>query len=64
MVAHDLGALYIASLVAGCLLTGAIAVVRLEPQLSPEVNGVRTRRVDDPAELSSASAKTISAATD
>ena len=64
MVDHDLGALYIASLVAGCLLCGAIAVVRLEPQLSPEVNGVRPRRVDDPAELSSASAKTISAATD
>lgn len=64
MVDHDLGALYIGSLVVGCLLTGAIAVVRLEPQLSPEVNGVRPRRVDDPAELSSASAKTISAATD
>ncbi|GAA1165326.1 MFS transporter [Nocardioides aquiterrae] len=64
LVDHDLGALYIASLVAGCLLTGVIAVVRLEPQLSPEVNGVRPRLVDDPGELSSASAKTISAATD
>lgn len=64
LVDHDLGALYIASLVAGCLLCGAIAVVRLEPQLSPEVNGVRPRRVDDPGEISSASSKTISAATD
>jgi MFS family permease len=64
MVAHDLGALYIASLVVGCLACGAIAVLRLEPQLSAEVNGVRTRLVDDPAELSSQSAKTISAATD
>jgi MFS family permease len=64
MVDHGLGALYIGSLMVGCLLTGAIAVVRLEPQLSPEVNGVRSRRVDDPAEISSQSAKTISAATD
>ena len=65
MVAHDLGALYIASLVVGCLLCGAIAVLRLEPQLSPEVNGVRARTTPlDPNELSSASTKTISAATD
>lgn len=64
MVDHGLGAFYIASLVAGCLLTGVIAVVRLEPQLTPEVNGVRKREVDDPAEISSTSAKTISAATD
>ena len=64
MVDHDLGALYIASLVVGCLLCGAIAILRLEPQLAPEVNGVRKRVVDDPAELSSQSAKTITAATD
>lgn len=64
LVAHDLGAVYIGSLVAGCLLCGAIAVVRLEPQLSPEVNGVRAPRGLDPQELSAASAKTISAATD
>lgn len=64
MVDHDLGALYIGSLVAGCLLTAVIAVRRLEPQLTPEVNGVRERRTDDPGEISSASAKTISAATD
>ncbi|GAB2451228.1 MFS transporter [Nocardioides hungaricus] len=64
LVDRGLGALYIASLVAGCLLCAVIAVARLEPQLSPEVNGVRARRTDDPAELSSTSAKTISAATD
>lgn len=64
LVDHGLGAVYIASLVAGCLLCAVIAVARLEPQLSPEVNGVRGRRVDDPGELSSTSAKTISAATD
>jgi MFS family permease len=64
LVDHGLGAVYIASLIAGCLLCAVIAVVRLEPQLSPEVNGVRHRTVDDPAEISSSSSKTISAATD
>ena len=64
MIDHDLGALYVASLVVGCLLVGVLAVVRLEPRLSPEVNGVRRRTVDDPAEISSSSSKTISAATD
>ncbi|WP_395659960.1 MFS transporter [Nocardioides sp.] len=64
LVAHDLGALYIGSLVIGCLLCGVIAVVRLEPQLTPAVNGVRAPTRLDPQELSSASAKTISAATD
>lgn len=64
LIDHDLGAVYIASLVAGCVLCAVIAVARLEPQLSPEVNGVRSRRADDPGELSSTSAKTISAATD
>ncbi|MGB0098830.1 MAG: MFS transporter [Nocardioides sp.] len=64
LVAHDLGAVYIGSLVVGCVLCAAISVLRLEPQLTPEVNGVRARQVDDPGELSSSSAKTISAATD
>ena len=65
MVDHDLGALYIASLVVGCLLCGVISVVRLEPQLTPEVNGVRDRTTRlEPNELSSSSAKTISGATD
>jgi MFS family permease len=65
LVGHGLGSVYIGSLVAGCLLCGVIAVLRLEPQLDPAVNGVRPRRADlDRNELSSASAKTISAATD
>lgn len=41
LIGHGLDTVYIGTLVAGCLLCGAIAVVRLEPQLSPEVNGVR-----------------------
>lgn len=64
MIDHGLSALYIATLVAGCLLCAVISIARLEPQLTPEVNGVRNRTADDPGELSSSSAKTISAATD
>lgn len=41
LVGQGLGSVYIASLVVGCLLCGALAVLRLEPQLTPEVNGVR-----------------------
>jgi MFS family permease len=41
LIGHGLDSVYIGSLVAGCLLCGVLAVVRLEPQLSPEVNGVR-----------------------
>jgi MFS family permease len=40
LVGHALGEVYIGMLVAGCLLCGALAVARLEPQLSPRVNGV------------------------
>jgi MFS family permease len=43
LVGHALGEVYIGVLVVGCLLVGAIAVLRLEPQLDPEVNGVRSR---------------------
>jgi MFS family permease len=65
LVAHGLGSVYIGSLVVGCLLCGVIAVRRLEPQLAPEVNGVRPRTADlDPQELSSAATKTISSPTD
>ena len=64
LVGHGLGNVYIGSLVAGLPGLWAISLLRLEPQLPPAVNGVRARRVDDPAELSSQSAKTISAATD
>src|SRR3954451_5509410 len=49
LVGHGLGSVYIGSLVVGCLLLGVFAVVRLEPQLDPEVNGVRTAPVPDPA---------------
>lgn len=41
LVGHGLGSVYIGSLILGCLLCGALAVARLEPQLTPEVNGVR-----------------------
>ena len=65
LVAHGLGSVYIGSLVVGCLLCGAIAVRRLEPQLAPEVNGVRGRTDDlDPQELSSTATKTLSSPTD
>jgi MFS family permease len=68
LVAHGLGPVYIGSLVVGCLLCGVIAVRRLEPQLPAEVNGVHARTDAaaelDPAELSSASAKTLSSPTD
>src|SRR4051812_297253 len=41
LVGRHLGDAYIAILIVGCLLVGALAVFRLEPQLSPETNGVR-----------------------
>lgn len=39
LIGAGLGWLYVALLVAGCALVGVLAVVRLEPQLSPDVNG-------------------------
>jgi MFS family permease len=41
LIGHHLASTYIASLVVGSLLVGAYAILRLEPQLTPEVNGVR-----------------------
>jgi len=41
LIGHGLATGYISVLVVGALLLGAIAVFRLEPQLSPEVNGLR-----------------------
>jgi MFS family permease len=41
LIGHHLSGLYVGSLVVGCLLVGVVAVVRLEPQLSPQVNGQR-----------------------
>jgi MFS family permease len=48
LVGHGLGSVYIGSLVVGCLLCGFLAVARLEPQLSPAVNGVRTPPPETP----------------
>ena len=39
LIGHQLNAAYIGSLVLGCCALGVLAVVRLEPQLSPLVNG-------------------------
>jgi MFS family permease len=41
LIGHALGNAYIGLLVVGCLVCGVVAVVRLEPQLDPSVNGVR-----------------------
>jgi MFS family permease len=41
LVGHHLDTAYIGMLVVGSVLVGAYAIVRLEPQLPPEVNGVR-----------------------
>ena len=40
LIGHALGSVYIGLLVAGCLVCAALAVLRLEPQLTPQVNGV------------------------
>ena len=40
LIGEALGEVYIGMLVAGSLLCGALAIARLEPQLSPRVNGV------------------------
>lgn len=42
LIGHHLGEVYIGVLVLGCLLAAALAVLRLEPQLTPEANGVRS----------------------
>ena len=42
LIGHHLGNVYVGSLVVGSLVVGALAIARLEPQLPPEVNGVRT----------------------
>jgi MFS family permease len=51
LVGHHLGNVYIAVLVAGCLLVGVLSVLRLEPQLTPAANGVRSPApADEPAD--------------
>ena len=41
LIGHALGDVYIGLLVVGCLVCGLVAIARLEPQLDPQVNGVR-----------------------
>ena len=41
LIGHALGDVYIGLLVVGCLLVRPGRIARLEPQLPPEVNGVR-----------------------
>ncbi len=41
LIGHHLDSIYIGTLVVGCLLLGVLAIARLEPQLPPNVNGVR-----------------------
>ncbi len=41
LIGHALGNVYIGLLVVGCLVCGLVAIARLEPQLTPAVNGVR-----------------------
>jgi MFS family permease len=41
LIGHALGSVYIGLLVAGCLVCGLVAIARLEPQLTPQINGVR-----------------------
>ncbi len=41
LIGRALGEVYIGLLVAGCLVCGLVAIARLEPQLDPQVNGVR-----------------------
>jgi MFS family permease len=41
LIGHALGNVYIGLLVVGSLLTGLVAIARLEPRLDPDVNGVR-----------------------
>lgn len=43
LIGHQLHSVYIGSLVVGCVLLGVLAIVRLEPQLPPGVNGIRRR---------------------
>ncbi|GCD90798.1 MFS transporter [Nocardioides sp. LS1] len=52
LVGHHLGNVYIGLLVAGALVCGALAVLHVEPQLPPAVNGVRpptTADAEEPA---------------
>jgi MFS family permease len=41
LIGHGLNSVYIATIVVGSLFVGVVAVARVEPLLTPEVNGVR-----------------------
>jgi MFS family permease len=45
LIGHGLGSAYITALVAGSLLLGALAILRLEPQLPDHVNGLPAKRL-------------------
>jgi hypothetical protein len=51
LIGHALGSVHIGLLVVGCLVCGLLAVARLEPQLTPQVNGVRDDEPDGDGEL-------------
>lgn len=47
LIDHDAGEIYIGLLVAGCLLVGALSVMRLERQLPEGLNGVKLPEPDE-----------------
>jgi MFS family permease len=51
LVGHHLGSVYVGMLVAGSLVCGALAVLHVEPQLPPGVNGVRVPAEEDAEEV-------------
>jgi MFS family permease len=51
LIGHALGNVYIGLLVVGCLVCGLVAIARLEPQLDPQVNGVRADETAADGEL-------------
>jgi hypothetical protein len=51
LIGHALGSVYIGLLVVGCLVCGLVALVRLEPQLDPRVNGVHDDETASDGEL-------------
>jgi MFS family permease len=59
LIGHELENVYIGSLVVGCVVLAALAVLRLEPQLPPGVNGVRDPELlGDPDAVPEPTAKT------
>jgi MFS family permease len=54
LIGRGLGSVYIGLLVAGCVLCGLFTIGRLEPQLTPRVNGLRAPDPDPEAEVAPA----------